>query len=245
MNRAAMLLVFSPLLVVPKTNPQRGPDKMALNKDDPYKKKRHEMVERQIVSRGVQDTLVLSAMKKVQRHRFVPDNVRPYAYYDEPLPIGYEQTISQPYIVAYMTESLGLKGGEKVLEVGTGSGYQAAVLAEIAGDVYTIEIVEPLAERAKKILEKEGYDNLHCRYGDGYRGWPEAAPFDAIIITAAPPKVPDPLLDQLVEGGRMVVPVGTWYQELLLITKTKKGFEKKRLIPVRFVPMTGEVQEKK
>lgn len=217
---------------------------MNQNTDDPYAEKRQEMVERQIVARGVRDSLVLRAMMKVQRHRYVPESSRRFAYYDEPLPIGYDQTISQPYIVAYMTEALGLKGGEKVLEIGTGSGYQAAVLAEIAEEVYTIEIVEPLAERAKEILEKEGYQNVHCRCGDGYQGWPEAAPFDAIIVTAAPPRVPQPLVDQLKEGGRMIVPVGTWFQELILLTRVKGRVGKKRLIPVRFVPMTGEMQKK-
>ena len=212
---------------------------------DSWAEKRRKMVEGQIVSRGVKDSLVLQAMMKVERHRFVPKNMRRYAYNDEPLPIGYEQTISQPYIVAYMTESLELKGGEKVLEIGTGSGYQAAVLAEIVKEVYTIEIVEPLAKKADEVLEKEGYENIFCRFGDGYRGWPEKAPFDAVIITAAPPRIPELLLDQLKEGGRMVVPVGTWFQELVLLTKSKGKMEKKRLIPVRFVPMTGEIQKKR
>ncbi len=205
---------------------------------------RHRMVEGQIMTRGVEDTLVLNAMRKVERHLYVPEPYRSYAYHDEPLPIGHDQTISQPYIVAYMTEALGLKGGEKVLEIGTGSGYQAAVLAEIAGEVYTIEIVEPLAKQASAVLQAEGYDNIFCRYGDGYQGWPEKAPFDAIIVTAAPPRIPEPLIKQLKEGGRMIVPVGTYFQELVLLTKENGEISRKQLIPVRFVPMTGEIQKK-
>ena len=242
--RSLLTFVFLLPVLLFGVHLQRVAGSMNQGNEDPYFEKRHAMVEQQIVARGVRDSLVLKAMKDVPRHRFVPKNIRPYAYYDEPLPIGHEQTISQPYIVAAMTESLGLRGGETVLEVGTGSGYQAAVLAEIAGAVYTIEIVKPLYERAKQTLAEEGYENIHCRFGDGYEGWPEAAPFDAIIITAAPPRIPEPLVEQLKEGGRMIVPVGTWYQELVLVTKTKKGIEKKRLIPVRFVPMTGQVQRK-
>ncbi len=211
-----------------------------------FDKKRKEMVQHQIIARGVTDTLVIKAMMKVKRHLFVPSEIKKYSYSDEPLPIGYEQTISQPYIVAYMTESLKLKGSERVLEIGTGSGYQAAVLAEIVKEVYTIEIVKPLAENAEKILSRLGYSNVHVRCGDGYKGWPEEAPFDAIIITAAPPKIPELLVDQLKPGGRMVVPIGTWYQELVLLIKNKDGsVEKKRLLPVRFVPMVGEIQKKK
>lgn len=223
---------------------QGGSRDMTETTEEAFAAMRQQMVQRQIESRGVKDPLVLDAMRSVRRHRYVPDNMRRYAYYDEPLPIGYEQTISQPYIVAYMTESLGLKGNEKVLEIGTGSGYQAAVLAEVVKEVYTIEIVEPLAERAEESLREEGYSNVHCRAGDGYQGWPEAAPFDAVIITAAPPRIPEPLIEQLKVGGRMIVPVGTLYQELVLLTKKKKGVEKQRLLPVRFVPMTGEIQTK-
>ncbi len=223
--------------------PREGHE-MNQNGSDPYAEKRREMVEGQIMARGVKDPSVIQAMLKVRRDRYVPENIRQYTYYDEPLPIGHEQTISQPYIVAYMTEALGLRGGEKVLEIGTGSGYQAAVLAEIAKEVYTIEIVEPLAEKAKENLEKEGYRNVHCRCGDGYKGWPEEAPFDGIIVTAAPPRVPEPLVDQLKEGGRMIVPVGTWFQELVLLTKVKGKVKEERLIPVRFVPMTGEIEKK-
>ena len=223
-------------------NPREG-EMMDRNSQDAYVERRRRMVETQIKSRGVKDTLVLKAMMDVERHCYVPKKLWSAAYFDEPLPIGHDQTISQPYIVAYMTEALGLKGSEKVLEIGTGSGYQAAVLAEIAAEVYTIEIVEPLGKQAKATLKAEGYDNVYCRVGDGYKGWPEAAPFDAVIVTAAPPHIPQPLIDQLKEGGRMIVPVGTWYQELVLITKKKGKVEKTRLIPVRFVPMTGEVQK--
>ncbi len=211
---------------------------------DSFAKKRRQMVEEQIMARGIQDSLVLEAMMKVERHLYVPETYQAYAYDDEPLPIGYEQTISQPYIVAYMTEAVQLKGDEIVLEIGTGSGYQAAVLAEIVKEVYTIEIVEPLVKYASDVLQADGYDNVFCRYGDGYEGWPEKAPFDAIIITAAPPRIPESLIEQLKDGGRMIVPVGTYFQELVLLTKKDGKVSKKQLIPVRFVPMTGKIQEK-
>jgi len=210
--------------------------------DDPSFGERKAMVEDQIKARGVIDERVLNAMMKVRRHRFVPENVQDLAYRDEPLPIGQNQTISQPYIVAFMTEALRLNGMERVLEIGTGSGYQAAVLAEVAKEVYTIEIVEPLAVQARQTLICEGYADVQCRSGDGYDGWTEAAPFDAIIVTAAPPHVPKKLFDQLKEGGRMVVPVGTWFQELIRFTKRNGRVHQERLIPVRFVPMTGKIQ---
>ncbi|RMG67061.1 MAG: protein-L-isoaspartate(D-aspartate) O-methyltransferase [Calditrichaeota bacterium] len=208
---------------------------------DPYLEARKRMVQEQIRARGVKDPRVLAAMEKVPRHEFVPVRFRADAYADQPLPIGMGQTISQPYIVAYMTEQLKLNGDEKVLEVGTGSGYQAAVLAELAREVYTIEIIPELGRRAAETLKRLGYQNVHVRIGDGYRGWPEKAPFDAIIITAAPDHIPEPLIEQLKEGGRMILPVGDVYQELVLVTKTRKGLRKERKIPVRFVPMTGEV----
>jgi protein-L-isoaspartate(D-aspartate) O-methyltransferase len=166
------------------------------------------------------------------------------AYNDHPVPIGLEQTISQPYIVAYMTEALAPKAGQRVLEIGTGSGYQAAVLAELVGLVYTIEIVATLGKRAHAQLDSMGYKNIHFRIGDGYKGWPEAAPFDAIMLTAAPPKIPQPLLDQLKVGGVMIAPVGKVDQELVRITRTAKGYTRERVMGVRFVPMTGEAQEK-
>ena len=238
------ILTLIVLSVYCQQNPREG-NEMNANKQDSYAEKRRQMVENQIISRGVRDQRVIQAMMKVKRHRFVPKNLQSAAYYDEPLPIGNEQTISQPYIVAYMTEALKMKGGEKVLEIGTGSGYQAAVLAEIAAEVYSIEIVRPLGERAEQLLKSEGYSNIQCRIGDGYKGWPEVAPFDAIIVTAAPPRIPEPLVEQLKEGGRMIVPVGKWFQDLILISKKKGKVEKKRLIPVRFVPITGEIQKEK
>jgi protein-L-isoaspartate(D-aspartate) O-methyltransferase len=175
----------------------------------------------------------------------VPPGYRDHSYRDLPLPIGGGQTIAQPYVVAYMTEQLRLKGNERVLEVGTGSGYQAAVLAELCREVYTIEIVESLARQAEKDLKRLGYKNVQVRTGDGYRGWPGKAPFDAIIVTAAPDHVPQPLLDQLKVGGRMVLPVGGREQELILITRDEKGLHRSRLLAVRFVPMTGEAQQKR
>jgi protein-L-isoaspartate(D-aspartate) O-methyltransferase len=211
-----------------------------------FKVMREKMVETQIKGRGVRDPRVLSALLKVERHRFVPEEYLNSAYFDQPLPIGEGQTISQPYIVALMTELLELKGNEKVLEIGTGSGYQAAILAELTKEVYTIEIIESLASTAKKRLSKLGYQNISVRAGDGYLGWPEAAPFDAIIITAAPDHIPKPLLDQLKEGGRMVVPVGTYSQELKKIVKQSGKIETTDIISVIFVPMTGEgVKQKK
>ena len=204
---------------------------------------RERMVVEQIEARDVTDKLTLAALRKVPRHLFVTPGSAKHAYEDYPLPIGHGQTISQPYIVAFMTQALGLKGGEKVLEVGTGSGYQAAVLAEIAKSVYTIEILEPLADEARERLARLGYKNVKVRSGDGYLGWPEAAPFDAIIVTAAAPRIPEPLKDQLKEGGRLVIPVGDEYQELMVVTRRGGSFEEQRVIPVRFVPMTGKVRK--
>ncbi|MDZ7346817.1 MAG: protein-L-isoaspartate(D-aspartate) O-methyltransferase, partial [candidate division KSB1 bacterium] len=196
-------------------------------------KQREKMVQFQIKARGVSDPKVLQAMLRVPRHEFVPATYRDDAYEDFPLPIGYGQTISQPYIVAYMTEALHLKGGEKVLEIGTGSGYQAAVLAEIAGQVYSIEIVEPLCREAAQRLQQLGYANVSVRCGDGYAGWPEAAPFDAIILTAAPEEIPQPLVEQLGEGGRMILPLGRFSQNLVLLTKQEGKVNKRNLLPVR------------
>jgi len=203
---------------------------------------RQRMVDTQIRARGVADSKVLAAMARVPRHEFVPESVRAQAYDDYPLPIGERQTISQPYIVALMTSLLELKGGERVLEIGTGSGYQAAVLSEIAGEVYTMEILEPLSQKAQRRLTALGYDNIHFRVGDGWKGWPDAAPFDGIVVTAAPEKIPQALLEQLKVGGRMVVPVGSFFQDLMVLTKTANGYEKRNVIPVRFVPMTGEAE---
>lgn len=206
--------------------------------------RRDSMVKNQIESRGVKDSLVLKAMRKVPRHLFVSKAYQEEAYADEPLPIGEGQTISQPYIVALMTELLSLKGGEKVLEIGTGSGYQAAVLAEMAKEVYSIEIICPLAERAESTLKELGYRNITIKCADGYQGWKEHSPFDGIVVTAAPDHIPQPLIDQLKTGGRLVIPVGELFQELTLVTKTEKGIKKENVIPVRFVPMTGEAEKK-
>jgi protein-L-isoaspartate(D-aspartate) O-methyltransferase len=214
-----------------------------VQRDDPWLSPRREMVEQQIHERGVNQPEVLRAMESVPRHLFIPDESRDKAYGDAPLPIGWGQTISQPYIVALMTELLDLDRRDKVLEIGTGSGYHAAVLSKVAGQVFTIEIIDELGKQARGTLHQLGYQNVHVRVGDGYKGWPEEAPFDAIILTAAPPKIPQPLLDQLKVGGRMVVPVGSFVQDLLLITKTAQGIEKRTVAPVRFVPMTGEVQK--
>jgi len=211
---------------------------------DKYEGQRLKMVEAQIVRRGIKDNNVLDAMRKIPRHLFVPEKYRNSAYNDGPLPIAQEQTISQPYIVAIMTELLQIDSTSKVLEIGTGSGYQAAVLAEISDSVYSIEIIPELAHRADTLLDSLGYTSAHIRAGDGYQGWPEAAPFDAIIVTAAAPKLPQPLVDQLKPSGRMVIPVGEYYQELLLITKDQDSVLQKSVIPVRFVPMTGKVQQK-
>lgn len=201
------------------------------------------MVETQLAARDIEDLRVLHAMRKVPRHEFVPEGVRHLAYEDFPLPIGEQQTISQPYIVAYMTQLIEPRASDRVLEVGTGSGYQAAVLGELVEDVYTIEIVEPLAQQAKETLTRLGYQNVHVRSGDGYRGWPEQGPFDAILVTAAAPAVPKPLLEQLAVGGRLVIPVGDRSQELLVVTRTGSGFHEQKVLPVRFVPMTGRAQE--
>jgi protein-L-isoaspartate(D-aspartate) O-methyltransferase len=210
---------------------------------DPTAAARQRMVEDQIEARGVSDARVLAALRKVPRHEFVPTEWRAAAYEDRPLPIGHGQTISQPYIVAVMTELAEIRPKARVLEVGTGSGYQAAVLAELGAEVYTIEIIEALASRAARTLERLGYASVRVRHGDGYRGWPEAAPFDAILVTAAAPTVPPALLEQLAVGGRLVIPVGEGYQRLEVHTRTPTGFRVERAFPVRFVPMTGEVRE--
>ena len=211
--------------------------------DAALERARREMVATQIAARGVKDERTLEAMRSVERHLFVPPASRAHAYEDHPLPIGNGQTISQPYIVAFMTEAAGLRGGETVLEVGTGSGYQSAVLSEIAARVYSIEILAPLAQASAALLKRLGRDNVSVRAGDGYLGWPEAAPFDAILVTAAAPRVPEPLRQQLRDGGRLVVPVGDDWQELLVVTRHGERFEERRLLPVRFVPMTGQVRQ--
>jgi protein-L-isoaspartate(D-aspartate) O-methyltransferase len=203
------------------------------------------MVRDQLQARDITDTRVLSAMRKVPRHEFVSGGFIRSAYDDGALPIEMGQTISQPYIVAYMTQALALRGNERVLEIGTGSGYQAAVLAEIVPEVYTIEILAPLQARARSVLEKLGYRNIHFRTGDGYMGWPEYAPFDRIIVTAAPEEVPQPLIDQLKDGGFLIAPIGDLNQDLVIFEKEKSKIKRRTTIPVRFVPMTGKANEKK
>jgi protein-L-isoaspartate(D-aspartate) O-methyltransferase len=202
---------------------------------------RQRMVERQLMTRGINDARVLAAMAKVPREEFIPADQRTDAYSDGPLPIGYGQTISQPYIVAFMTEQLRLKPSDRVLEIGTGSGYQAAILAELVAEVYSIEIVVPLAKDAERTLQRLGYKNVHVKVGDGYKGWPETAPFDAIIVTCAPDNVPQPLVAQLKDDGRMVIPVGDRFaQELYLLEKQDGQLKQSATLPVRFVPMTRE-----
>ena len=200
---------------------------------------RERMVRDQIEARGVTDARTLAALRKVERHRFVPPEAAALAYADHPLEIGDGQTISQPYIVAVMSEAIGLRGGEKVLEVGTGSGYQAAVLAEMGARVYTMEIVPTLARRARATLARLGYRSVEVREGNGWAGWPEEAPFDAIVVTAAPPTIPEALKAQLRDGGRLVIPVGDDVQELRLVTRHGATFEEKRLLMVRFVPLVS------
>jgi len=208
--------------------------------DDPYLYKRERMVKTQIENRGIDHKATLNAMLKVERHLFVHEELKDDAYNDNPLPIGFGQTISQPYIVAYMTAAIEPKSQYKILEIGTGSGYQAAVLGEIVKEVYTIEIVEELFSSAKKRIESLGYKNIKLKYADGYYGWKEFAPFDAIVVTAAAEHIPPPLLEQLKDGGKMIIPVGTPFlnQNLVLVEKSGKDFTTKSLLPVRFVPFT-------
>ena len=227
-------------------SPGKGAAKVQVTPTDGDAARRARMVETQIVSRGVRDPRVLDAMRKVPRHLFVEPGERAHAYEDHPLPIGGSQTISQPYIVALMTELLGLPARARVLEIGTGSGYQSAVLSQIAAEVYSIEILPDLAQAASTKLKELGFLNVTVRAGDGYRGWPEHAPYDGIIVTAAPEKIPEPLVDQLAVGGRMVIPVGGFFQELKVFTREKDGrVTEKDIIPVRFVPMTGEIEKDK
>ncbi|CAI8808927.1 protein-L-isoaspartate(D-aspartate) O-methyltransferase [Methylococcus capsulatus] len=220
------------------------PPGCVLAQPDDYAAARIRMVELQLEGSGcdVRDPRVLQAMAEVPRHEFVPPPLREYAYSDSALPIGFGQTISQPYVVAFMTERLEPKPSDRVLEIGTGSGYQAAVLSKLVAEVYTIEIVEPLGRRAEADLRRLGFDNVRVRIGDGYRGWPEAAPFDAIILTSAVSEVPQPLIGQLKDGGRLIAPLGpSSYQELYLLKKRGEKLERRAILPVRFVPMTGEV----
>jgi protein-L-isoaspartate(D-aspartate) O-methyltransferase len=232
-----LLLLLGSLGACRPSSPQ--PDSLPVRRDarDPAAPERARMVEAQLRARGIRDRAVLAAMTRVPRHRFVPPSERHLAHADHPLPIGFDQTISQPYIVGYMTEAADISSGEKVLEIGTGSGYQAAILAELAREVYTIEIVPELAASARTLLRALGYANVHVRTGDGYAGWREHAPFDAIVVTAAPDHVPPALVDQLAVNGRMIIPVGAGEQEMRVITKTARGVVEQRTLEVRFVPL--------
>jgi protein-L-isoaspartate(D-aspartate) O-methyltransferase len=242
------------LLVVALACTPRGEERGAAVSAKPdYSELRQRMVAEQIEARGVRDARILAAMRRVRRHAFAPGIPPEQAYADHPHPIGHQQTISQPYIVALMTELAALPENARVLEVGTGSGYQAAVLAEIASEVFSIEIIAPLAEQARETLSAEGYENVQVRAGDGYAGWPDVAPFDAIVVTAGAPRVPQPLLEQLAIGGRLVLPVDQpesgWSgarsaQRLEVHRRTESGFVREASVAVRFVPMTGEVRER-
>jgi protein-L-isoaspartate(D-aspartate) O-methyltransferase len=214
--------------------------------DDPYRPARLKMVENDIAREGITNPAVLKAMREVPRHLFVDETVRPSAYHDRALPIGHKQTISPPYIVAYMTQAIDPKPTDRVLEIGTGSGYQAAVLSGLVKDVYTIEIVEPLGNQAAERLQRLGYQNVHVRVGDGYKGWPEAAPFDKVIVTCSPESVPQPLVEQLREGGKMIIPLGQRYQQAFYLLEKREGkLVRKRLLPTLFVPMTGISEEQR
>jgi len=241
---AALFFLLAPLLATACQDQKASAPKVTPTSRDSEDERRARMVETQIVARGVRDARVLAAMRQVPRHLFVEAKDRPQAYEDHPLPIAGHQTISQPYIVALMTELADLTPNEKVLEIGTGSGYQSAVLSRLAGEVYSGEIVPELARASAERLRQLGYKNVTVREGDGYRGWAEHAPFDAILVTAAPDRIPQPLLDQLAPGGRMVIPVGSFFQELKVLSKDKNGkITEKDILPVRFVPMTGEIEK--
>lgn len=233
-NTVRILVIATPMVV----------SCLAAETDYDWRDERETMVQRQLRSRDIVDGEVLRAMGAVPRHEFVPQRYRALSYADRPLPIGLEQTISQPYIVALMTQLARVQRGDRVLEVGTGSGYQAAVLAELGAEVYTIEIVKDLAARAARDLRRLGYERVYVRTGDGYEGWPEESPFAAVIVTAAPEKIPQPLLDQLEIGGRLVIPVGAVDREqhLKVVTRTKDGYKEETVTLVRFVPMTGKSQ---
>jgi protein-L-isoaspartate(D-aspartate) O-methyltransferase len=240
-NHATWLLVGVLLLPMPGCGPQSNSEQSATQhvSDEEYAKQRRQLVE-QLRAEGIQNQGVLDALLKVPRHRFVPPSHRHLAYRNHPLPIGQDQTISQPFIVGYMTEAAEIASGEKVLEIGTGSGYQAAVLAELAKEVYTIEIIPELAASARTLLREMGYKNLQVKTGNGYEGWVEHAPFDAIVVTAAPDEVPKALIEQLAVRGKMVIPVGKSFQQMVIITRTESGVVERRTIPVAFVPMTGK-----
>ena len=253
MKYPASLLLVPPLICCEfggnhsgrATEPPATPlavDRTADPKEDPYRASREAMVSEQIENRGIKEPRVLAAMRRVPRHMFVPERIRSSAYEDRALPIEENQTISQPYIVGLMTELAQVGPGSKVLEIGTGSGYQAAVLAEMGAKVFSIEIVGELAKQAREVLNRLNHTAVSVRHGDGYDGWPEQAPFDAILITAAPPRIPEPLKQQLKTGGRLISPVGEWSQQLIVLTRTETGFNMRDVLPVIFVPMTGKAQ---
>lgn len=232
-----LLSLTGAILTLAASVPASEPDSSALQE-------RLRMIETQLIPRGITDRRVLGAFEKVERHAFVPDCYRAHAYQDHALPIQAGQTISQPYIVALMTQLIDPLPTDTVLEIGTGSGYQAAILAELVAHVFTIEIIDTLAQVADARLDSLGYTNVTVRSGDGYAGWPEYAPFDAIVVTAAPSEIPQPLLDQLAEGGKLVIPVGENWQELLLVEKVDGKIVRHKVTDVLFVPMTGEAQKK-
>lgn len=237
-NKATLfLLIFSGAIIIRCSTQEKVTDE--------YYRQRKMMVELQLIARGISDERVIDAMSSVKRHKFVPEEYINYAYNDHPIPIGEGQTISQPYIVAYMTESLQLDSLDKVLEIGTGSGYQAAILACICKDVYSVELIEELGMNAQNTLKKQGYNNVNIKIGDGYEGWEEYSPYDAIIVTCSPSEIPAPLTEQLSEGGKLIIPVGTDYiQELVLIEKKEGQLSQHKVLPVRFVPMLNKEGDK-
>jgi protein-L-isoaspartate(D-aspartate) O-methyltransferase len=239
---AVYLLIIGAVSAVGRAQDQKADQKAA--PPDPYAPARNKMVQYHLVERGIKDPRVLEAFRTVPRHRFLPPGSTRLAYEDESIPIGEGQTITPPYDVAFMTEVLAPKATDKVFEVGTGSGYQAAILSRLVADVYSVEIKKPLGDRAAELLKKLGYTNVHTRVGDGYAGWPEEAPFDAIIVTCSPQKVPPPLIEQLKEGGRMVIPLGDRFNQTvwLMVKRNGKLEERKSLKPTLFVPMTGKAQ---
>ncbi len=246
MNRSQIILLSALLATVGCGAAEKEPSVSgAPRPEEAFAARRAEMVEEHLRPRGITNEQVLAALGRVPRHELVPANLRSRAYGDHPLPIGHDQTISQPYIVAFMSQALQPNPGDRVLEIGTGSGYQAAVLGELVQAVYTIEIVEPLGQRAQADLARLNYANVFVRVGDGYRGWPEQAPFDSIIVTCSPDHIPQPLIEQLKDGGRMIIPVGdNWRgQNLVLLGKRGTNVVKQAVLPVRFVPMTGRAQQ--
>ena len=240
MHRLKVICLIGFLIFLPFSDSSVA---IAGDKEESFLVLRQHMIDEQLKKRGIRDRRVLDAILNVDWHLFVESSLQDLAYSDRPLPIGYGQTISQPYVVAYMTEAAKIRSEDRVLEIGTGSGYQAAVLAKVAKEVYTIEIIEPLARESKKRLQEMGYTNIWTKHGDGYEGWPEKAPFDVIIVTAAPHEIPEKLIQQLHPDGRMVLPIGSFFQDLYRVTKTEKGIHKEKLLPVRFVPMIKSQSE--